>query len=354
MFDNKYKKFLINDKSLTKIAIKKIHLLGGNSLIVVDNNNKLKGILGYKDLRKSLINKNILNKDISKIYNKNPKYVLKKDIYKNFNKIFEIVKKIKILPVIDGSSGIVIDLLDYKKMEKFRKSSFNNSVMDVVIMAGGKGTRLKPYTEILPKPLLPINGKPVLKHIIDKFNAYHCKKFFITLNFKSGIIKSYLKDFKDIFSFKIITEKIPLGTAGALYLLKKKIKNDFFLTNCDTIISANYSEILNHHRSKKNDITIVVVNKKFKIPYGVCFDNNKKFFMKEKPVLKYNVNTGFYVISPRCLDHLKKLSYLDFNQFLHQCENNEKKIGLFKIKNNHWIDVGQMESYQKNLVNNLI
>ena len=117
-------------------------------------------------------------------------------------------------------------------------------------MAGGKGTRLKPYTEILPKPLLPIDGKPAIRHIIEKFNYHNPNKFFITVNYKSEILRSYFQEIKKDFKVKIINEKIPLGTAGSLYYLKNKIKNYFFLTNCDIIVNTNYYDILDFHLKK--------------------------------------------------------------------------------------------------------
>ena len=215
-------------------------------------------------------------------------------------------------------------------------------------MAGGKGTRLMPFTSVLPKPLLPINQKPTINHIIDRFSQYSIEKFFVTLNYKSEILKTYLKDISKINNITTIHEKKPLGTAGSLFLMKSKIRNDFFLTNCDTIINENYNDIYKHHKLKKNDITIVAASKKFKIPYGVCDITKNNFEMKEKPEFKYSVNTGFYIISKNCLKILKKKQYLDFNYFLFKCKKHNKKIGIFKIKEKSWIDVGQMQEYKTN------
>ena len=156
------KKFFIDHNSSTKKAIRQINKLGGHSLIVVQKKNILKGILSSYDLRKAIINKNILNKNINKIYNRKPKYVYSGEIKKNISDIHFKIKRLGILPVIDKETNKIVDILTHRKLKslKFKKSEKINC--NVVIMAGGKGTRLKPYTEILPKPLLPINKKPAI------------------------------------------------------------------------------------------------------------------------------------------------------------------------------------------------
>ena len=299
-----YSNFFIDHNSKTINALKKINKLGGLSLIVVSKKKYLKGILSSRDIRKAIMNYNITNEKISKIYNKKPKFIFFDNLQKEINKKSLNVKKLSIIPIIDRKTKKIVDVLDVKKFNllkiknKKKKKKLNASV---VIMAGGKGTRLMPYTSVLPKPLLPINNKPTISHIIDRFMQYSVKNFFVTLNYKSEILKTYLKDLSTIRPILSIQEKKPLGTAGSLYLIKNKLKNYFFLTNCDTIINANYNEIFRHHNVKKNDITIIAAIKKFKIPYGVCESNGDNFIMNEKPELKHYVNTGFYIISKNSL-----------------------------------------------------
>lgn len=349
-----YTKFFIDHNSKTIEALKKINKLGGRSLVVVSNKIYLRGILSSADIRKAIMNHNITNEKISKIYNKNPKCIFSDSLQKEINKKSLIIKKLNIIPIIERKTKKIIDVLDVKKMNlikfKKKKKKINASV---VIMAGGKGTRLMPYTSVLPKPLLPINNKPTISHIIDRFMLYSIKNFFVTLNYKSDILKTYLKDLSKISPLKSVQEKKPLGTAGSLFLIKNKLKNDFFLTNCDTIINDDYNEIFKNHKKSNNDITIVVVAKKFKIPYGVCNMKNSNFEMLEKPELKHNVNTGFYIISKNCLKVLKKKEQLDFNEFLYKCKKQKKKIGIFKVNEKSWIDVGQMKEYKSNLNKNI-
>ena len=347
------KKFYIDQNSSTKKAINQINKLGGQSLVVVKNKNILKGILSFADLRRAITNKNILNKNISKIYNKKPKYIFSDEVRKNFSDLNFKIKLLNILPVIDRKTHKIVDILTNKKLNNLKFKGLEKINCSVVIMAGGKGTRLKPYTEVLPKPLLPINQKPAIRHILEKFSYYSPTKFFITANYKSEILKSYFQEIKGIFKIKIINEEKPLGTAGSLFYLRNKIKNYFFLTNCDIIVNTNYHDILNFHLKNKNDITLVVAKKSFYIPYGVCEANKENSKFIEKPKFNFKINVGLYLLSKNILDFFKKRRHLDFNVLLSKCAKKNKKIGYYEIKDKDWIDIGQMDKY-KNFLNKKI
>ena len=343
------KKFFIDHNSSTRKAIRKINQLGGQSLIVVERKNILKGILSSYDLRKAIINKNILNKNINKIYNKKPKYIFSDEIRKNISDIRFKIKRLGVLPVVDKKTYKIVDILTYRKLKNLKFKNSEKINCSVVIMAGGKGTRLKPYTEILPKPLLPINKKPAIRHILEKFDNHGSTKFFITVNYKAGVLKSYFHETQGSFKIEIINEDRPLGTAGSLYYLKNKIKDHFFLTNCDTIVNTNYFNILNFHLKNKNDITIVVAKKIFNLPYGVCNVEKNNFQFVEKPKLKFKVNVGLYLLNKNILNLIKKKRYLDFNTLLTNSLKMKKKVGYYEIKDRNWIDVGQMDKYKNSL-----
>ena len=290
------KKFFIDHNSSTRKAITKINQLGGQSVIVVKRKNILKGILSSYDLRKAIINKSILNKNINKIYNKKPQYIFSDEIRKNISDIHSKVKKLGMLPVVDKKTYKIVDILTHRKLKSLKLKNLEKINCSVVIMAGGRGTRLKPYTEILPKPLLPINKKPAIRHILEKFDYHSPTKFFVTVNYKAEVLKSYFHETQGSFNIEIINEDRPLGTAGGLYYLKNKIKNYFFLTNCDTIVNTNYFNILKFHLKNKNDITVVVAKKTFNLPYGVCSVKKNNFQFVEKPKFKFKANVGLYLI----------------------------------------------------------
>ena len=340
------KKYLLNYKTPTKKALSKINKFGGISLVITKKKNILEGVLSNADLRKAILNKNILNKNIEKIYNKKPNFVYEDELKLKLDKISYNVKRIIIIPVIQRRTKKIVDILDFYKIKKLQSKSLKKLNASIVIMAGGKGKRLLPFTSVLPKPLLPIKEKPAIKHIIDKFQKYGQNEFYITANYKSTLLNSYFQNNKKV---KIIFEKKPLGTAGGLINLKNKLKKHFFLTNCDTIINSNYNKILSDHIKSKCDVTIVVSEKNFRIPYGVCEKDNGKIKFIEKPMFKFKVSTGFYVLKSDCLKILKKQKYLDFNDFLKLCSKSKKKINYYKINKKDWIDIGQMDKYQNTL-----
>ena len=188
-------------------------------------------------------------------------------------------------------------------------------------MAGGKGKRLLPFTSVLPKPLLPIKEKPAIKHIIDKFQKYGQNEFYITANYKSTLLNSYFQNNKKV---KIIFEKKTTWNCRWLNKFKNKLKKHFFLTNCDTIINSNYNKILSDHIKSKCDVTIVVSEKNFRIPYGVCEKIMEKLNLLKSQCLNLKL-VGFYVLKSDCLKILKKQKYLDFNDFLKLCSKSKKK-----------------------------
>ena len=341
------KQFFIDHKSLTHKAIKKINRLGGLSLMVVKNKNIFKGILSSYDLRKAIMNKNILNKNISKIYNKKPKFIFEDQLNDKISDVQNKVRRLGVMPVIDRKTHKIVKVINLSNINSIKPKNVKKINCSVVIMAGGKGIRLRPYTDVLPKPLLPLNKKPAIRHILEKFKQYSPSKFYITLNYKSELLKSYFEETKGQFNIKLVNEDKPLGTAGSLFLIKKKIKKYFFLTNCDTIVNTNYYDILKYHQKNKNDITVVVARKIFKIPYGVASSKKEnQLKLIEKPKLKLKINVGLYLINKNILDQIKSKRYLDFTSLINSSIKNDKKVGYYEVKDKEWIDVGEMDKYK--------
>lgn len=141
-------------------------------------------------------------------------------------------------------------------------------------MAGGKGSRLAPFTDILPKPLIPLGNKTIIETIMDEYALYGINEFYISVNYKAKLIKAYFEDIELPFKINFIDEEKPLGTGGALKYLENKIKSCFFVSNCDIIIKDNYATIVDFHKSGNFDITLVGSMQHFTLPYGVCKINN--------------------------------------------------------------------------------
>jgi len=346
------KNILINPSNSILDALNLIQKNLHKSVVVVDRSKKLLGILSDADIRRALLKGIKLTDSIKKYYNKNILFVrgTKYDLQKIKNKIIE--NNLFVVPVI-GKNREIIDLISYKDLDRKVKSKIND--IPIVIMAGGKGKRLKPFTDILPKPLIPINNKTILEHIILNFKSHGMNNFSFITQHKSEIIKSYLKEINTELKIKynFFVEKNPLGTSGGLKLLEKKIKKDFFVSNCDTLIKNDLLDIYDHHIKNSNLITIVVSYKEYQIPYGIFNTNNNGKFIKiiEKPTKNYLVNTGLYLLNPKIFKLIKKNQYLDFDNMLKIIKNNKLKIGLFPIEDKNWKDVGQWTEYRQTIKN---
>ena len=320
------------------------------SVIVVDKEKKLLGILSDADIRRALLKGIKLSDQIKKFYNKKIYFV-----YENKFNLTSVKKKIFddnlfVVPVINKHRKVT-DFVSYKT-SALRKQ---NDKIKVVIMCGGKGERLKPFSDILPKPLIPLNDKTIIEHIIQNFKNNSMNDFIFLTHHKSEIIRSYLKlkNAQLKISYKFIKEHKPLGTCGGLRLLNTTLKKDFFVSNCDTLINSDLRNVYDHHKINLNMITIIVSYKEFQLPYGV-FKTKKDGSLKEiieKPKNNYLVNTGLYVLSPKILKYIKVNKYLDFNDLLKIAKEKKLKIGLFPIEDKHWNDVGQWTEYKQTLKN---
>ena len=337
---------IINNSSTIKMALTQMSKVGEKCLLVVDKNKNFLGTISDGDIRKSILKNFNINNLILNIFNRNSIILKENYNYQDAKEIF-LKKKLDLLPVVDKNNKIV-DVLFWNKF--FNEKIKYKSNIPVVIMAGGKGTRLSPFTEILPKPLIPINGKSVIEIIIEKFENLGFNNFFVTVNYKSKILKAYLSEYKKKKKIKFINEKIPLGTAGSLsYFYKKNFKN-IFVINCDTIMDLNFKNLLKYHEDSNNDITLVGSQMTYVFPYGICKFTKNMFLKKieEKKTYNYFVNTGLYIIKTENLN-IQKNKLLDMNTLILQMIKNKKIISVYPIENKFWHDVGQWkELYRTN------
>ena len=345
------KELFIKENNTLYEAMEKLQNTAKKCLIVTDNNNKYKGSITDGDIRRYILsNKNLDNK-ISKIYNKKSFFLYEDNL--DLKKIRDrvIYNKLPIVPVLNHKHKVVkiLEPEDFlsKKEQLYKKHEKIDA--KVVIMAGGKGSRLSPFTNILPKPLLPINDKTLIEVVINQFTKFNVNKFFISLNYKKEIIKSYLNELDIDYSIKYIVENKYLGTAGSLRLMKNFLNKPFFVTNCDTIINDNLANILKYHQDKKNVITLIACMKKVTTPYGICTikKNGNLSKITEKPSSNNLVNTGMYVLDPKVIKIIPKDRFYNFNELIEKAITKKYKIGVYPISENAWIDVGQWEEYQK-------
>ena len=340
-------KKIININKTIQQAILKMNKTGSKSLVVVDDKLNFMGTLSGGDIRKKIIKDKNLKSPIKGVYNNKSKFFYKKNFdLKKIKKIL-IKKNYDLIPVINDDNKV---FKIYEFNDIFKKKLITKKIKSfAVIMAGGKGTRMEPFTKILPKPLVPIKDTPVIDLILNNFYKYGIYKFYFSVNYKKHILKAYLKDKNHSSKYLFIDEKKPLGTAGSLSYFSKYSNTDFIVSNCDIIVKANYEKIFNYHKDNKNDITIVVCKKKYVLPYGNCkIEKNSKFIdINEKPVFDFLINTGFYVINSDILKIIPKNKLYNFTDLINDAKKINKKVFVYKVSERKWIDVGQWPEYKK-------
>ena len=222
----------------------------------------------------------------------------------------------------------------------------------VVIMAGGLGTRLKPLTNVLPKPLIPIGEKTIIEEIFDRFGKHGCENFYISVNYKSDLIEYYLNNQHLPYALHFFKESQPMGTAGSLSLLKGKLNQTFFVSNCDILIEQDYSEILAYHRSNKNEITVVAALKHFPIAYGTIETgkNGKLIKLVEKPELTFKINSGMYILEPHLLEEIPGNELFHITQLIDKVLERKGNVGVFPVSDKSWKDIGSWEELKQHLV----
>ena len=339
-------KYKIFEQDTLELALNKLSKLNNKILIVIDRNKNFKGVLTDGDIRRSLTLNTNLKKPIETTYNKKPYYILKGKIInaKNIN------KDISAIPIIDKNFKFKKFKFKKKKVQKYKisRNSFLN--VPVVIMAGGKGKRLKPFTNYIPKPLIPINNKTLLENIINFSVRNGFKKFFITVNYMKSEIIKFIKINNYFKYFKIINEKKPLGTASSLSFFKNKKFDNLIVINCDVLFDIKIKEILKFHFKNRSLITVVGAKKKLQVNYGVLKLNSNSqdiINIDEKPSFESYVNTGFYIVNKQALENIKFNKKYDMNNLITDTIKKGKKVSIFKINSQNWLDFGEWENFGK-------
>jgi dTDP-glucose pyrophosphorylase len=341
-------KYSIDLKSNIHNALEKMNN-NKSKLLLVLKANKFYSLLSIGDIQRALIHNIKVDRYISDILRSKSKIKISKegDSIEEIKKLM-LEYRIEFMPVIDNKKNIT-NILFWNEIFNFDKKIEQKLInIPVVIMAGGKGTRLKPLTNVLPKPLLPINNEPILTTIINTFKKSGSKDFYISVNYMHEAIRLHYENNKDeqIDLFYIKEDK-PLGTAGSISLLKDKINSTFFISNCDIIIDQDYGDVLEYHKSNGNLITIVGALKKYSIPYGTLeiAQGGSLKNISEKPELNYVINTGVYVIEPQVIGQIPENKFFHITHLIEKIKLQKGKVGVYPVSDNSWTDIGEMDSY---------
>lgn len=319
-------------------------------LLLVFDGNQFKNIISIGDIQRAVIKNIPFETPINEILRKETLISKIDESSESIEKrMFE--QRIECMPIVDSDNNLVNVIFWEDIFSDLKKPIKKPFSIPIVIMAGGEGTRLRPITYVLPKALVPIGNESILEKIINSFIAYGNSEFYISVNYKAAMIKQYIDDaYKTTIKLDYLTEDKPLGTAGALFSLKGKIKGDFFVSNCDIIIENDYSEILDFHKSNKNDLTIVSALKHYSIPYGILETEGNGILRKltEKPEITYQINSGMYILDSKVLEYIPENTYFHMTHLIEKIISNNGKVGVFPVSEKSWVDIGDWQHYLQN------
>ena len=315
----------------------------------VDKTGKLTGSLTDGDIRRWILKNGSLDTMISDVVFKNPKYI----VCHNGDPVDrEYIEKglkntdIRVFPVVD-ENRVVVDIYIVDKIQYGSRVGLEE--IPVVIMAGGRGTRLQPYTKVLPKPLIPMGDIPIVERIMNRFHEYGAIEFYMTLNYKKEMIKAYFNDADHDYNLRYVEEDKPLGTAGSIRLIKDRFEKPVIVSNCDILINADHGEILDFHRNNKNKMTIVSSAKKITVPYGVLNteEGGRVVSIEEKPNMSYFINTGMYVIDPDIIELIPKDTFFHMTDLTQVLLDKGMKVGTYPISEEAFLDMGELEEMKR-------
>lgn len=337
----KLENMLIDENTTIKDAVGRLERFRCKNVYVVVN-MKLIASISDGDARRFLLKNGNIEDKVENIANYSPISFYENQI-DDAKKYFR-ESEIQSIPILNFNDEVVSILFRNEAL----LSKGKNLKLPVVIMAGGKGTRLYPYTKILPKALIPIGEIPITEHIINRLYDCGCQNFYMIINHKKNMIRSYFESIHTEYQLTLIEEEKYLGTGGGLSLLKGKINECFILSNCDILVDIDYEKVYEYHAKNNNYITIVSACKQTKIPYGVIqLDREKQYKgVIEKPETSYLINTGFYIVNQEVLNDLKEDEVLGFPDIIEQNYRDGKKIGVYEISDKAFMDMGQLEELE--------
>ncbi|WP_263808894.1 sugar phosphate nucleotidyltransferase [Salinibacter sp.] len=348
MKSKEFSHLCIHEKESALSAMQKMDKAGHKLLIVESKEGEFSGLLSIGDIQRHLVNGGELNVAVSELQRNDIRVCREKDGYEKIRAEM-LHHRTEYMPILtsEGELSEVMMWEDIFKSDDERRESIEN--VTGVIMAGGKGTRLRPLTNVIPKPLVPVDDRPILEHIIDWFSEYGVTDLFISVGYKSDMIRQYVADNVALgINITFIEEDQPLGSIGSLALMREHLKETIVVSNCDILIDNSLADIVDSHEEKGNAMTLVSSIKSYDIPYGVVnVDNDGEFVgMDEKPTKNFWVNTGVYVIGEEIYSLVEERE-MNMDELIDQARESDYRVGAFPVSEGAWMDVGQWDEYNR-------
>jgi len=330
-----WKKAVIPAEATLRDAAKNLTESSLRIVLVNDVSGKLLGTVSDGDIRRGLLRGLTLDNDVSEILRNNP-LVAPEGMSQPYIRQLMTLNKVQQIPEVD-IEGRVVSLHTWD--EFIATNSIPNKM---VIMAGGKGTRLRPYTENCPKPMLLVGGKPMLQNIIERARDEGFSEFLLSVNYLAHMIEEYFGDGSALdVNIGYIYEDTPLGTVGSLSMISELIDQPFVVTNGDVITDIRYSDILEFHQRQESIATMAVRLHEWQHPFGVVqMDGLNIIGFEEKPVARSHINAGVYALSPLALQELNFGESCDMPTLLERLQAKSYKTIAYPM-HEPWLDVGR-------------
>lgn len=335
----KYHKYLISEDTKLIDALQRLDSFGEDAtLFIVGKDNLLKGSITDGDVRRGLINGRKISDNILMFSNHRPKSINTKTDFKQILKWRQ--SNIDLLPFVNDENK-VIDFVNFK---------INKSILPVhaVIMAGGEGKRLRPFTKDTPKPLLIVGDKPIIEYNIERLKLFGIKNLTISVNYLGEQLIEYFGDGKSLdLNISYVTESEPLGTIGALSLIEKFSEEYILVMNSDLLTNIDFEKMFIKMLDLNSDIMVGSIPYQSEIPYGVFELKDEAITsVKEKPTFTHYSNAGIYLLRMELLNLLPDSEYFDATNLIEKCISEGKVINHYPIMG-YWLDIGNHDDFSK-------
>lgn len=336
---NRIKQHIISTESTVLEALSQLNDLSGEcmTLFAINDNGKVAGSLTDGDIRRGLIAGTGLHEPVKRIIHTSFRAINGTDT--DFNTVRQCREEgIRLLPKLtpDGSLAGLVDLTRTHAILP----------LDAVIMAGGRGERLRPLTLDTPKPLLQVGGKAIIDYNVDELIANGIDNIYVTVNYLKEQIEEHFVNLRNGVKIKTVTEPRRMGTIGSLSLIEGLQHNDVILMNSDILTNLNYEKMYAHHRSTSADITIASIPYTVSIPYAIMrMEGERITGLEEKPSYTYFANAGIYILRRELLSYIPKDSYMDAPDFIKSVIVDGGLISRFRIDGT-WIDIGSPDDFR--------
>lgn len=337
---NTFRKHLLLRGTLIRKALERLDFLAKDAIIfIIDKNDCLVGSLTDGDVRRGLLKGFTIENKVDDIIQPSPKYIRKGE--RDIKKVIEYRENhFRIIPIVNKKNQVV-NVINFGEIQSYLP-------VDVVIMAGGRGERLRPLTDTIPKPLLKVGNKTIIEHNLDRLRLFGIDDFWITLNYLGEQIETYLGNGKEkSISIQYLYEKNALGTISSVSQIQNFGHDYIMVTNSDLLTNLNYEHFFLDFLQKDADFSVLTIPYNVNVPYAVLETSNGHVLsLKEKPTYTYYSNGGIYLMKREILNHLPIDKQFNATDLMEAIISTGKKVVSYPL-NGYWLDIGRHEDYEK-------